>query len=176
MAKGDVLPVPNSIHFTMLLRYNELETARWREWFNEQPDAVLEVEAGDPAVEMGTARDLLFHILIVEWVYAKVLHGENWEDGWQKFDRITREGIFAVAEEAQPKLRAFAESATAAQLARTYTITSRAGQSVRASGSKFLAHVVFHSTRHWAQMATLVRKQGYRTTWPHDFIFSDAME
>ena len=46
---------------------------------------------------MGTVRDLLFHILIVEWVYAKVLNGENWESEWQKFDRITLAGIFAVA-------------------------------------------------------------------------------
>jgi uncharacterized damage-inducible protein DinB len=114
MAPSAISRISSSVSFDALLRYNELETARWREWFSKQPDAVLEVAAGDPAMEMRTGRDLLFHILIVEWVYAKVLHGETWEDEWQKFDRAPREGTFAIAEVAQPKLRAFAESATPA--------------------------------------------------------------
>jgi hypothetical protein len=75
-------------------------------------------------------------------------HRETWEDEWRKFDRETREGIFAIAEVAQPKLRAFAESATPAQLSRDYMLTSRGGQTVRGGGSKFLTHIAFHSTRH----------------------------
>jgi hypothetical protein len=60
---------------------------------------------------------------MVEWVYAKVLKSEAWEEEWRKFDRHTREGIFAVAHEALPKLRAFAEAATDAQLEKRYSIT-----------------------------------------------------
>jgi len=71
-------PASASVPFGILLRYNEQETARWREWFSKQTEAVLQIPAGDPSKEMGTIRDLLFHILIVEWVYAKVLNGENW--------------------------------------------------------------------------------------------------
>jgi uncharacterized damage-inducible protein DinB len=95
-----------------------------------------------------TVRDLLIHILIVEWVYAKVLNGENWENEWQKFDRTTVAGLFAVAVEAQPKLRVFAESASDAQLTQQYRITARSGQGVAGSGRKFLPHIVLHSTRH----------------------------
>jgi len=164
------------VRFDELLRYNELETAAWREWFRKQPADVLQVPAGDSAVEMGTVRDLLFHIFIVEWVYSKVLHGESWEDEWQKFNRTGLEGIFAVAAEAQPRLRQFAESATEAQLERNYKITARSGQSVSGSGRKFLAHIVLHSTRHWAQIAMLMRQNGHKTDWQHDFIFSQAME
>ena len=127
-------------------------------------------------MEMGTARDLLFHILIVEWVYVKVLHGEAWENEWQRFNRMTVEGIFAVADEAQPKLRAFAELATSGQLSRNYKVTSRLGQTVSGTGRKFLTHVVFHSTRHWEQMAMLMRQQGHKTDWQHDLVFSDAMD
>jgi uncharacterized damage-inducible protein DinB len=141
-----------------------------------QPADVLQIPAGDSAVEMGTVRHLLFHIFIVEWVYAKVLHGESWEDEWQKFAPTGIDGIFAVAAEAQPKLRQFAESATSAQLECRYEITARSGQSVSGSGRKFLAHIVLHSTRHWAQMAMLMRQQGHKTDWQHDFIFSQAME
>jgi uncharacterized damage-inducible protein DinB len=176
MKSLDTSAASASVPFGILLSYNEQETARWQEWFSKQTEAVLQIPAGDPSKEMGTIRDLLFHILIVEWVYAKVLNGENWENEWQKFDRTTVTGIFAVAVEAQPKLRAFADSATAAQLAKQYTITARSGQSVAGSGRKFLTHIILHSTRHWAQIAMLVRKEGHSTDWQHDFIFSDAIE
>ncbi|MGA8686212.1 MAG: hypothetical protein WB623_17520 [Candidatus Sulfotelmatobacter sp.] len=74
------------IPFSVLLSYNEQETSLGCEWFSKQPEALLQIPAGDPAKEMGTLRDLLFHILIVEWVYAKVLNAEHWENEWQKFD------------------------------------------------------------------------------------------
>lgn len=176
MKSLDTSPSSSSVSFHALLRYNEQETAHWREWFSKQPESVLQIAAGDPSKGMGTIRDLLFHILIVEWVYAKVLNGENWENEWQKFDRTTITGIFGVAAEAQPKLRAFADSATDAQLAKQYTITARSGQTVAGSGRKFLAHIVLHSTRHWAQIATLLRKEGHATDWQHDFIFSDVFD
>jgi uncharacterized damage-inducible protein DinB len=176
MKSLDASPASAGVPFGILLRYNEHETAHWREWLCKQPETVLQIPAGDPSKEMGTVRDLLFHILIVEWVYAKVLNGENWESEWQKFDRITLAGIFAVAAEAQPKLRAFAESASDAQLAQQYKITARSGQSVVGSGRKFLTHIVLHSTGHWAQIAMLLRKEGHATDWQHDFIFSDVIE
>ena len=172
----DTSPAPAGVTFDALLRYNGEETARWREWFSEWPETVLQIPAGDPSKEMGTLRDLLFHILIVEWVYAKVLSSENWENEWQKFDHTTVAGIFAVAAEAQPKLRAFAESANDDQLAQRYKITARSGQTVAGSGRKFLTHIVLHSARHWAQVAMLLRKEGYATDWQHDFIFSDVIE
>lgn len=168
-------PAPAGVSFDALLRYNELETAHWREWLGRQPDAVLDFEAGDPALLMGTARGLLFHIFIVEWVYAKTLKGEPWAEEWKKFDRESRDGLFAIADEAQRGLRSFAASATPAQLAQTYTISSQ-GLIVTGSGRKFLVHIVFHSARHWAQMAMLMRQRGHKTDWQHDFVLSDAME
>jgi hypothetical protein len=59
--------------FHVLLRYNELETARWEQWFHKQPGQVMDLPAGDSAAGRGTVRDLLFHIFLVEWAYAKVL-------------------------------------------------------------------------------------------------------
>ena len=166
----------DGVEFDALLRYNEIEMARWRDWLHTQPETVLDVPAGDPAMWMGTARDLIFHIFIVEWVYARVLSGESWENDWQAFDRSTLNGVFAVADEAQPKLRSFAQTATAQQLAQTYHISSRLGQTVQGSGRKFVTHVVFHSARHWAQIAMLMRQHGHKTDWQHDFVLSDAME
>jgi uncharacterized damage-inducible protein DinB len=106
----------------------------------------------------------------------KCCKGEPWEDEWQKLDRSSWEGIFRVAAEAQPKLRAFVESAGNEQLERNYAITAGRGQTISGSGRKFLTHIVFHSTRHWAQMAALMRQHGYKTDWQHDFVFSDALK
>jgi uncharacterized damage-inducible protein DinB len=35
-------------------------------------------------------------------------------------------------------------------------------------------HLTLHSMRHYAQLATLVRQQGFKTTWPMDYLFTAA--
>jgi hypothetical protein len=39
-----------------------------------------------------------------------------------------------------------------------------------------LIHTLMHSIRHWAQLATELRKAGFKTDWPHDLLFSDVIE
>ena len=34
---------------------------------------------------------------------------------------------------------------------------------------------MLHGIRHWAQIATALRKAGYKQDWPHDFIFTEAV-
>jgi hypothetical protein len=38
------------------------------------------------------------------------------------------------------------------------------------------AHALFHSMRHWAQLATTLRQNGLKQDWQHDFIFTKVME
>jgi uncharacterized damage-inducible protein DinB len=45
---------------------------------------------------------------------------------------------------------------------------------LRASREDILLHLTLHGIRHYAQLATLVRQQGYKPTWPMDFIFTAA--
>ena len=165
----------SAVSFDALLRYNELETERWREWFRKAPPSVLDIPAGDPALWMENIRMLMFHIFLVEWVYGKTLHGERWE-AWESFDRQSLDGLFSLAAEGQRLLRDFAAAATGEQLARHYSITAKNGMTVSGSGTKFLAHIVLHSTRHWAQIATLLRQAGHKTDWQHDFVMSGAIE
>jgi uncharacterized damage-inducible protein DinB len=40
---------------------------------------------------------------------------------------------------------------------------------------KILAHALFHSQRHWAQLATLVRAAGFPSGFGGDLIFSSAL-
>jgi uncharacterized damage-inducible protein DinB len=45
-----------------------------------------------------------------------------------------------------------------------------------ASRRRLLAHGLFHSQRHWAQLATLVRAAGFPSGFLGDLIFSSALE
>jgi uncharacterized damage-inducible protein DinB len=40
---------------------------------------------------------------------------------------------------------------------------------------KMTAHALFHSQRHWAQLATLVRAAGYPSAFKGDLLFSSAL-
>ena len=46
---------------------------------------------------------------------------------------------------------------------------------VHATRRKLFVHIMIHSRRHWAQLATLLRSHGLKTDWPQDFLFSEAM-
>jgi uncharacterized damage-inducible protein DinB len=43
------------------------------------------------------------------------------------------------------------------------------------SRRKIAAHTLFHSQRHWAQLATLVRAAGFPSGFKGDFLFSSAL-
>lgn len=43
------------------------------------------------------------------------------------------------------------------------------------SRRKIAAHALFHSQRHWAQLATLVRNAGFPSTFRGDLLFSPAL-
>jgi len=42
------------------------------------------------------------------------------------------------------------------------------------SRKTILFHAFFHSLRHYAQLGTLVRQQGYKTGWYGDYLFMGA--
>ena len=48
-------------------------------------------------------------------------------------------------------------------------------QSRTASRHKILGHMLFHSQRHWAQLATLVRAAGFPSEFKGDLLFSSAV-
>ena len=49
-------------------------------------------------------------------------------------------------------------------------------QARTASRRKVLAHALFHSQRHWAQLATLVRAAGFPSGFKGDILFSLALK
>jgi len=161
------------ISFSDLLRYNESEAMKWRAWLETQPSELLDLPFGNAARRMGNVREMIWHIFITEWVYACVLNGEPF-DGWDQFKCESVAELFAIGDQARTGLRQYLANATDAEMAGSVTLSS-AGFTISGSARKFLTHTFIHSLRHWAQLATVLRQNGHETSWPHDFVLSDAI-
>lgn len=157
------------IPFATLLAYNADENEHWKRWFAEHP-AALDVPCDIP-VAGGTMRKLVLHIFATELFFAhRVLDQpkpdfENLVDG-------TLEELFAIGADAHAKFNRFLAQATAED----WTILQALGfRDLKVSKRKMLAQAMLHSVHHRAQLATLLRQQGHKQDWTHDFILSKAM-
>ncbi len=162
------------ISFAALLRYNEDETGKWQEWLEGQPADVLDLPFGDAGKHMGTVRDMLSHIFIVEWVYARVLSGQSYAE-WNQMPRGTLADLFAIGEKARAMVGGVLASATEESMLKSVSLSGR-GVTITGSARKFLAHFFVHSLRHWAQIATVLRQHGHQTNWEHDLVLTSVIE
>lgn len=84
--------------------------------------------------------------------------------------------LFSLADETFERLRKYAQQASQTDLRTEIEFQTRSAGTLRASKRKILIHTLMHSIRHWAQLATELRKAGYKTDWQHDLLFSDVIE
>ena len=168
--------MPNSpdvpgLAFHELLAYTAAENERWHRWFAAHP-ALLDRPFAEPP--LASIRQLIRHIAFVEHRYAALTLGEQppAATGGNSDDADT---LFAYLADGR---RAFEETVARASddgLDRIVDfMTLTAGQQ-RASARKMIAHGLMHGIRHWAQLATVLRQEGERTDWSHDFLFSTAL-
>jgi uncharacterized damage-inducible protein DinB len=161
-----------SIEFAELLRYNAGEARKWRNWLKKQPASVLDL----PIEIYGkTARDLLLHIFAVELRYGQRLTGQA-VSAYEDLPKNSLDAIFGIGTRAQALLTKFLDSVTDADLDSTITFPTLSAGEQSATKRKVVAHALLHGIRHWAQLATEMRKHGYKTDWGHDFLFSDVMK
>jgi uncharacterized damage-inducible protein DinB len=159
------------IRFRELMHYAEAQTRRWRGFFQQQPDA-LDVE-----VDIAGTRDissLIQHIFAAELRYAERLEGAA-VTAYEQLPSRSLDEIFSIGETARQKIRRYLTRATEADLRTVLTFETRTAGTLSSSKRKIVGHVL-HGIRHWAQIATALRQGGYRQDWPHDFIFTDALE
>ena len=154
------------IHFEELLAYTEEESLRWKQFFRAYPQA-LDL----PLDIAGSVRELVKHIFAVELFFADLATGKKADPN--QATATTLDEIFALGEKAASVYRDFFLRATPEQWAEKLEL-SRIG--VRASRRKMVVQALTHSMRHWAQIATFLRQQGFKQDWHHDFLLSTAME
>ncbi len=160
------------IGFRELTHYNDSETRRWREFFDQHPDA-LEVRADIAGAK--DIRGLVVHIFAVELRYAERLVGAV-PTPYDRLPTGSLDEIFSIGDTAREKIRQYLARTTDADLRTVLTFETRTAGTLSSSKRKIVAHVLLHGTRHWAQIATALRQHGDKQDWPHDFIFTDALE
>ncbi len=160
------------ISFEALLAYAEGEERRWLDWFRRNPGALdLPVKISDSS----TVREFVRHILGVGRRTAERLLNEPMTSD-EKFDISSAASLFAIGIDAHRKLRRFLQQSDEAALSSVRQFQSATLGSFRATPRKLLTHALVHEIRHWAQLATLLRQQGYKTDWRHDVLFTDAIQ
>jgi uncharacterized damage-inducible protein DinB len=161
------------ISFPELLRFDEQETDRWHQFLAKQGQGVLDLNVDLAGGD--TVRDLLLHIFAVELKYAERLSGSSLTQPADLPKRTTDE-IFSIATTAQEKIKNYLKTASEADLNGKITFPTLSAGEQTASRRKVMAHALFHSLRHWAQLTTEMRRRGYKPDWHHDFLFSDALQ
>ena len=153
------------IQFEELLAYTEEESHRWKQFFVTHPQA-LDL----PLDIAGSVRELVRHIFAVELFFASLVTGEKADPNPPPATTLNE--MFAVGEKATSMYRDFFVQATPEQWAEKIEL-SRIG--LKASRRKMVVQALTHSMRHWAQIATFLRQQGFKQDWNHDFLLSNAM-
>jgi uncharacterized damage-inducible protein DinB len=163
------------LSFEHLLAYRDQETARWAALFGKNPDAL------HVACDIASQRDvagLVYHIFAVERLHTERLlevpttpieMGRPPEfDNWP--------ALSGLEKEARAKIAQFQAKASDAELDKIMTIQSRVAGAYTTSKRKLFGHLLIHSTRHWAQLAPLLRQAGFKQDWMHDFLFTQAVK
>lgn len=161
-----------ALTFDELLRQNEEETERWRQWFRAHPEA-LDVKM--ELAMMHDVRGVLRHIFGVELLYTERMLSQPPTISPDKLPAATVEELFDNGVQARRKLREFLNNWTDNDWNQQVTFKTLSAGETSAGRRKCFVHALLHSMRHWAQLATVLRQNGLKTDWGHDFLFTKAM-
>ncbi len=160
------------LSFGELLDYASEETTHWRDWFRKNPKAL------DLACDIAGAksvREVVLHIIAVQMRYAERLLNQPITE-YSELESKNAEELFALAHKSAEDFRSFAVAANDPDWDGTLTFPTRTAGTITASRRKIFVHALMHGMRHWAQLATFLRQQGFKQDWQHDFIFSDVVK
>jgi uncharacterized damage-inducible protein DinB len=163
----------DSISLRELMEFTGWERNQWRERLSAHGDATLGTGVGahgDGRFE--TVGDLVKHIFIAEKHHVDRLSNRPITDV-SAIPGDSVQNLFAFGDRSRGDLAAFvaAEPADDWDAPREYEIN---GKMVSVTPRKFIAHILLHEVRHWAQVATILRLHGITGNVP-DFLFSPVM-
>ncbi len=156
-----------------LLAANDEESQRWRSWFERQPASLLDLPT--TIAGAGTLRTLIHHIFVTELFFSERVNDLPWSD-YETLPKDSVESLFAIGDKARCHFREFIAHMTPEQLAEIRDLGRTGVKGIKASKRKMFLHSMFHSMRHWAQVAVLLRESGHPTDWLRDFVLSKVIE
>lgn len=160
------------LSFGELLDYCAEETQRWGDWFRKNP-AALDLTTDIAGTK--NVREVVLHIAAVQMRYAERLLNLPITE-YETLNSKGADELFAVAHKSFEDFRSFAVAANDPDWDGQLTFPTRTGGSLTASRRKIFIHALLHGVRHWAQLSTYLRQQGYKQDWQHDFIFSNVLK
>jgi uncharacterized damage-inducible protein DinB len=113
----------------------------------------------------------VLHIFGVELRYAQRLLEERVASP-DEFTQTTVEEVFELGEHARSQLVQFLTNTSEADLDKVLTFATMTAGTVTANKHKIATNIFLHEIRHWAQIATVLRQNGYVDQWPHDMLLS----
>src|SRR2546423_7720907 len=121
----------------------------------------------------GTVGGVVHHVFAVELRYTQRLRDQRVSE-WDEFRESSLEEIFALGDNARAQLVEFFTSAGESDLDKILTFKTLTAGTVTASKHKIASNMFLHDIRHWAQIATVLRQNGFADQWPHDMLLSDV--
>jgi uncharacterized damage-inducible protein DinB len=151
-----------------LLAWNDANAKLWYALTAEHPDAL---QLACDIYKARTVGELLQHIVAAELRYAERLSDVPVTD-YSSIPFVTAEEIFATHDRAVAMLRGLVADAGFDWGEKIEFGTLTAGKR-RASRRAVLHHALLHGIRHYAQLATLARQNGFKSG-PADYLFSNS--
>lgn len=159
-----------ALSYEILLELTSTEHHRWRDWFVEHPKAwAVPFATG----RMATIGGVVLHVFAVELRYAQRLLDQD-VTAWEEFRQTSMEEVFELGDNARGQLVDFLTTAPEKELDRVLTFQTLTAGTVSASKHKIASNIFLHDIRHWGQIATVLRQNGFADQWPHDMLLSEV--
>ena len=159
-----------ALRYQTLLELTSTEHHRWHDWFVERPKAwAVPFATG----RMATIGGVVLHIFAVEQRYAQRLQDQE-VTPWEGFRQTSIEDVFELGDNARAQLIDFLTSAPESELDRELTFQTLTAGTVTASKHKIASNIFLHGIRHWGQIATVLRQQGFSEQWSHDLLLTNV--
>ena len=154
----------------VLIGYTDWERKKWHDWLEHHSEA-LKTSMG-PHGDNQTVGDVVKHIFSAEKRYIERLSDEPLTDT-ASIPSDNLEALFKLGQQSRQGLKDFIESFQAPNwdMLKDFEFI---GWSLKATPRKIIIHVLTHEIGHWAQIATVLRLNGFKGEF-HDFIFSPVL-
>jgi uncharacterized damage-inducible protein DinB len=155
-----------------LLAWNQESSRFWKAHLDAHP-ALLHLPCGiggNPTVQA-----FVRHIWGAELVWSQILTAQPVTD-YDVWPHGPLGALFDLHVSASRNFRAALDNPAEQWSERAVDYPWRPPHLPQPSPRKVLAHVLFHSQRHWAQLSTLVRAAGFPSSFKGDLIFSHSLD